>query len=191
MIVTVCNGKGGAGKTTVAVLTAVALSRSGHSVAVKDVDKQGTATRWLERIGERELLGGSESAEFCIVDTPPDLDSPALHAALESSALALLVSSPSPADLWTSQRTAQVIRQSLPAGQPARIVFNQLQPRTILSRNCESLAHHIGLATVRNGLRRRQCYQHAALLGWRALSRDAKTEIQRMVDDIKGLLTKP
>ena len=43
MIITLANGKGGSGKTTLAVLLAHALAESGKAVSVLDLDPQGTA----------------------------------------------------------------------------------------------------------------------------------------------------
>ena len=50
--VTICNGKGGAGKTTLAVLLVLALRQSGRTASLLDRDPQGTARRWLETLGE-------------------------------------------------------------------------------------------------------------------------------------------
>ena len=47
MMITLCNGKGGTGKTTMTVLLAHALAEAGKKVAVHDLDPQGTATEWL------------------------------------------------------------------------------------------------------------------------------------------------
>src|SRR5262245_63699398 len=55
-IITVAQQKGGTGKTTVAAHLAVALLRRGKSVAILDVDPQGSLGQWFEareqRLGE-------------------------------------------------------------------------------------------------------------------------------------------
>jgi chromosome partitioning protein len=49
IIITLAQQKGGAGKTTVAAHLAVAYALAGSSVAVLDVDPQGSLGEWFER----------------------------------------------------------------------------------------------------------------------------------------------
>ena len=69
MIISFINGKGGAGKTTTAILVAMALREAGHAAAVRDLDPQQTATRWLA--DNPELL--DPAAPIQLLDTPPRL----------------------------------------------------------------------------------------------------------------------
>jgi len=187
VILTVCNGKGGAGKTTLSVLLATAFAQAGHKTALLDCDPQGTATRWLGETGEVPLAQPGETWPMLIVDTPPQLAAAGLHQALARSDAALLVSSPSPADLWTSQDTVAVIRQHLPAGRPARILFNQVQSRTVLARDLAALAGHIGLPALNARIGRRQSFQHAAVLGWKALDKESREELLQTALEIAAL----
>ena len=187
MILTVCNGKGGAGKTTLSVLLATAFAKAGHKAALLDCDPQGTATRWLGETGEVPLAKAGEDWPMLIVDTPPQLAAPTLHQALARSDAALLVSSPSPADLWTSQDTVAVVRQHLPEGKPARILFNQVQSRTVLAKDLAALAGHIGLPPLTAKLGRRQSFQHAAVLGWKALDKESREELLQAALEIAAL----
>jgi len=45
----VINGKGGCGKTTIAINLAVAYANAGHTVALMDNDPQGSSTYWAEQ----------------------------------------------------------------------------------------------------------------------------------------------
>src|SRR5947209_5795569 len=105
--ITICNGKGGSGKTTAAILLGLALTEVGQKARVVDADPQSTPTRWIAD-GGRPLNGEDDSATV-LVDTPPRLDDPNLRTAIRDSDTVLVISSPSPADLFTSQDTAKLI----------------------------------------------------------------------------------
>jgi len=177
MIITLCNAKGGAGKSTLAVLLALALAEAGKRVAVRDLDPQRTATHWLRESDSRKvaLYDGGANYDAVFIDTPPRLE--ALPAALAPCSVAVIVCSPSPADLWTTRDTAAQIRQHLPKGARLRLLFNGVQANTILARDLPALADRIGVEALKATISRRQCYQHAALMGWTALDAAAREEI--------------
>jgi chromosome partitioning protein len=177
MKILLCNGKGGTGKTTLSVLLAHALAEAGKTVAVLDRDPQGTATKWLREIegGKVKIHDRAESYDAVFVDTPPRLDT--LTAELRDTTVAVLVASPSPADLWTTRDTAAAIAPLLPKGARLRLLFNGVGANTVLSRELPDLAKRIGVKALRSTISRRQVYQHAAILGWPALDHDAKEEL--------------
>ncbi|MBM3853781.1 MAG: ParA family protein [Verrucomicrobia bacterium] len=185
MVVTFCNGKGGAGKTTVALLLGCALADAGRRVGLIDRDPQRTATRWIEstKPAAFETAVDGSQYEAVIIDTPPRVESPLVHESLRQADKVILVSSPSPADLWSSQDTVQVIQQHHPK-QKAAILFNQVQRQTVLARDLDVLAGRIGLPGLRNHVARRQVYQHALLLGWKALDAPAREEILQVALEI-------
>jgi chromosome partitioning protein len=177
MNIVLCNGKGGTGKTTMAVLLATALAEAGQRVAVLDLDPQATATNWLgERDGGKvEKWKGETVYDVVLVDTAPRLDT--LAPALARCSMAVLVASPSPADLWTTRDTVAAIRPHLPTGARLRLLFNGVLTNTVLSRELPDLANRIGVKALRSTISRRQVYQHAALLGWKALDQAAREEL--------------
>ena len=177
MNILLCNGKGGTGKTTLSVLLAHALAEAGRRVAVHDLDPQGTARAWLAECEGMKVSQYEHGAAYdaVFVDTPPRLD--LLPRALASCSVAVLVCSPSPADLWATRDTAAALRPHLPEGARLRLLFNGVQSNTVLARELPDLAARIGVESLRTFITRRQCYQHAALLGWQALDAAAREEL--------------
>jgi chromosome partitioning protein len=57
--IVVLNPKGGSGKTTLAFNLAGYLASAGHKVALIDMDRQGSSTRWLQnRSSQRRPIHG-------------------------------------------------------------------------------------------------------------------------------------
>jgi len=177
MNILLCNGKGGTGKTTTTILLAHALAEAGKSAAVLDLDPQATATAWLRECESTKVVeyDKTNSYDAVFIDTPPRLDK--LKPALDLCDVALLVASPSPADLWTTRDTVTAIKPHLPKKARVRILFNGVQHNTVLARNLPDLAKRIGVKALTSTISRRQCYQHAALLGWEALDQAAQVEL--------------
>jgi len=176
MKILLCNGKGGTGKTTLCVLLASALADAGKRVAVLDRDPQGTARKWIAECGGGVAIH-ERGAEYdaVLIDTPPRLDT--LAPAVLLCSVAVIVSSPSPADLWTTQATAEAVRGYLPDRGQIRLLFNGVSANTILARDLTGMADRVGVKALAATISRRQCYQHAALLGWAALDRAAREEV--------------
>lgn len=177
MNILLCNGKGGTGKTTLSVLLANALAEAGKSVAIHDRDPQGTATKWLIESESKKvgIYDKASSYDAVFVDTPPRLDT--LTAALNSASVAVIVASPSPADLWATRDTAAAIRPHLGHKTRLRLLFNAVSPNTLLGRELPEMAKRVGVPSLKTTISRRQCFQHAALFGWAALDRDAREEV--------------
>jgi len=184
MNILLCNGKGGTGKTTMTVLLAHALAEAGKRVAIQDRDPQGTASKWLKRIENKTVSLYDHAAQYDAVftDTPPHLTS--LTPTIATCSVAVLVCSPSPADIWTTLDTAEAIRPHLPAKSRLRILFNGVLTNTVLARELPEIAKQIGVKPLSTIITRRQCYQHAALYGWTALDQAAREEMFRAVLEI-------
>ncbi len=187
MTITLCNGKGGSGKTTLSILLATALAEAGHNVAVRDCDPQATASRWIAENERLKLAVNGQHYDALIIDTPPRLDSAALRESLSKSDAVILVTSPSPADLWTSRDTVAFLETHFPRRGRARLLFNQVQAKTVLARELTETAARIGLPALKTVIHRRQVYQHSALLGWKALGAEAREEILSAALEIVAL----
>lgn len=186
MTITLCNGKGGSGKTTLTILLASALTEAGHAVAVLDTDPQKTATRWIAETNQLQLDRSGLARTVTFIDTPPRLESKEVSKAMHQANVIVVVSSPSPADLFTSRDTAELIRREKLQNR-ARLLFNQVQAGTVLARELDDLAERIGLPALKNRVHRRQAYQHAVLLGWKSLSADAREEVFKVALEITAL----
>lgn len=187
MIVTICNGKGGSGKTTLTILLASALAEAGHDVAVLDTDPQKTATRWIQEIGGLQLAQDGRQYSALLIDTAPRLDSKPVADAVRRADVVLVSTSPSPADLFTSRDTAEVLKKD-GAEARARLVFNQVQPGTILARELDEMAGRIGLLALKSKLARRQAYQHAVVMGWKSLPGEAREEVFKVALEVTAFV---
>jgi chromosome partitioning protein len=145
-VITVAQQKGGSGKTTVAAHLAVALARlNGATIALLDVDPQGSLGEWFEarerRLGERhtgmgfrtasgwgarrEAMGLARDYDFVVVDTPPKSDLEA-KPAIEAASLVVVPIQPTPVDVWSSEATLRIAdRESV----PPLVVINRVPPR--------------------------------------------------------------
>lgn len=189
---TICfaNGKGGSGKTTITLCIAMALAEAGKRVAIADRDPQGTAGFWVRQIATEKgpfIYDEKQSYDVILIDTPPRLDHPQVREAIVASDKVILVTSPSPTDLWTTKATADLVTQLRPTGGRVALLFNQVQLGTMLGRQIDSLAQKVGLPSIFFFVKRRQCYQHAALMGWGALIQQAKEEIEQITLQIVNL----
>ena len=145
--IAVCNAKGGAGKTTLALHLAVASVQQGRNVAVVDLDPQLTAVNWSQRRSSRDPVVavlacavsqvGAElervaglGADVVLIDTPPrawvGADNAALAAA-KLSDLVLLPCRPSILDLEATVTTMQRLQAVTAA--PVVVVLNQVPAR--------------------------------------------------------------
>lgn len=186
MTITLCNGKGGSGKTTLTILLAAALTEAGHEVAVLDTDPQKTATRWIEETSGLTLAVEGKEYGALVIDTPPRLESEGVAAAIRRADAVIVVTSPSPADLFTSRDTGELVK-TLGAEKRTRLLFNQVQHGTILARELDELASRIGLKALKNRIQRRQAYQHAVIMGWKSLPGEAREEVFKVALEITGL----
>ena len=182
MVILFASGKGGSGKTTAAILTALALRAGGVRAGVRDLDPQRTASRWLE--DDPELLDW-RAATVRLVDTAPRLDAPELARAARDSDRIAIVSRPSPADLFAGQDTAELLKR-LGELNKARLLFTNVRPGTVLSRDLDSIADQLGVERLWMQFQMRESYQHAVLAGWAGLSAEARREATDVAQALTG-----
>lgn len=138
-VITFAQQKGGSGKTTLLTCLAHAFSEAGKSVAVADLDPQGSLAAWL-KLGQMKDLALIETASYrvagdlrsaksahdiVLVDCPGSA-SPLLEAAIRESDLVLIPCQTSPMDIWA---TGAIIDMAQDEKTPVRVVLNRVAPR--------------------------------------------------------------
>lgn len=190
MTIAFVNGKGGSGKTTVTVCVAYALREAGRRVSIADRDPQGTALEWLAHGATEQgpfAHDPTQTYDVTLIDTPPRLDSPEVRETIAAADKTILVTSPSPTDLWTTKKTVDLVKAVRGGDTKLAVVFNQVSPGTILGRELDERAREMGVTPLFNNIRRRECYKHAALFGWKVLTERAQEEITFVTFDVVNL----
>jgi chromosome partitioning protein len=113
MVITLLAKKGGVGKSTVCLLLHEAFKKAGKSVAIQDLDAQGTSTKALSLIDGQRVKPNGEY-DIYLYDTPPSLEHQATAAAVRSADIAIVVTSPSPADIWEAAEAVQFVKAKNP-----------------------------------------------------------------------------
>ena len=115
MKLTLLAKKGGVGKSTVSLLLYEAFRQAGKTVMIQDWDSQGTSSKSLELIGSGE---GPRPAkpDIVIYDTPPSLEHTATATAVRNADIALVITSPAPADIWEAEEGGEVRAGAKPEG---------------------------------------------------------------------------
>jgi chromosome partitioning protein len=212
-VITICNQKGGPGKTTLAVQLTGTLARRGYKVLLVDADPQGSATRWAASAEEdpfpapvvglsaantkvhREVQKLMDDYEVILIDCPPAVDSPIPQSALLISDLALVPLVPSPLDMWASVGIRQVIENARHVNETleARLILNQHQPNTTLAKEALQALPEFGIELMKTSLGDRQVYRQSPIFGQSVHyfgndARDAIREVEALADEVLALL---
>ena len=169
--------KGGVGKSTLAILLHQAFTNAGKTVLIRDWDAQGTSTKALSQLGPPTAHNGP--ADVVIYDTPPNLEHTATATAVRSADTILVVTSPSPADIWEADDAIQ-FAQNRNTTASVRLVFNKVRKTTILGRLVEESAKAMTIPALPVTISARECYQPALAQGWRALDSAAREEVLQL-----------
>jgi len=136
--------KGGSGKSTLARELAVAFSQMGETVALADLDPQGTTRGWYDRRrDETPVVIGADAIDraaeagvtVLIVDTPPGhiqapkpSETPLLARLISSADVVLVPVRPSPDDLLGAAPLAKTLAKLRP--KTWAFVLTQVPPRS-------------------------------------------------------------
>ncbi|CAM4413923.1 ParA family partition ATPase [Palleronia rufa] len=203
-VITVAQQKGGAGKTTLAVNLAVALSRAGHAVAVLDTDPQGSLGHWFitrEEAGDPGMEFGTASAwgagyeckklrkahDFVIVDTPPKVDSD-LRPALRETSLVVVPVATSQVDLWALDSILELAER---VDVPSLVVLNRFKAGTRVSDDVERALQERGVRRAATVLGNRVIYAESLGQGKGVLEKGKGSwtaEMDALTDEILAVL---
>ena len=175
MTITLLAKKGGVGKSTVCLLLHEAFKKAGKTVAIQDWDAQGTSNKALAFMNGQRAEPDA-SYDILLIDTPPNLEHAATAAAVRSADIAIVVTSPAPADLWEAEEAVQFVKKKAPKAS-VRVLFNKVRKNTILGRLSDESSKHVSAPVIPVKLSARECYQHAIGQGWAALDAAAREEL--------------
>lgn len=213
-IIAVVNQKGGAGKTTVSMQLAGTLGRRGYKTLMVDADPQGTSSRWAASADDNKpfpatVIGLSAAQgklhrevkkliadyDYIVIDGPPAADSPIAQSALMIANLALVPVIPSPLDIWASVGIRKAIEDAadLNEGLMSRLVVNQCQPNTSLTKDILDLLPEFGIAVANSQFHQRTVYRQSAVFGQTVQDFGAKAlpaiiEVEMLCDEVLDLL---
>src|SRR5208283_3604007 len=114
-----------------------------------------------------------------LYDTPPNLEHLATSAAVRSADLAIVVTTPAPADVWEAAEAVEFVRAKNPDA-AVRVLFNKVKRNTLLGRLIEESGKNVGAPVIPVHLSARECYQHAVGQGWSALDASAREEVLQL-----------
>ena len=178
MKITLLAKKGGVGKSTVSILLYEAFRQAGKSVSIHDWDAQGTSSKSLEQIHGKTHK--TDNASIVIYDTPPSLEHTATATAVRSADIVLVVTSPSPADIWEADDAVLFAKAKNPKAS-VRVIFNKVRRATVLGRFVDESAKQVSVPVLHVTLSARECYQHAVAQGWSALDGAARQEVLQLI----------
>jgi MinD-like ATPase involved in chromosome partitioning or flagellar assembly len=178
--ITILAKKGGVGKSNVSILLYEAFRQAGKTVAINDWDAQGTSTKALALIDPQDRDGKRPSPDIVIWDTPPSLDHTATATAVRHAHVALVISSPYPADTWEAEEAVEFVRNRNPKA-TVRVVINKFRKATLLGRLVDETVKESKATALPVMLGFRECYAHAVGQGWKALDRAAREEFLQFV----------
>jgi chromosome partitioning protein len=205
MIIAITNGKGGVGKSTIAVHLAAWLHQQGHNVILADCDSQQSSSEWIrEAVPEitavrfdkpsmilNELQELAKDADFVIADGPGSQAETTLALLLRSD-FAIVPCKASMLEVRALAKATESLRhaKSLRHGSPKAItVLSMVGKNYRLTNDMKETAAALKLPLASTTMTLRQVYADAPGQGkvvWQlgSRAREAADEITRLFHEI-------
>ncbi len=210
MIISILNGKGGVGKTTLALHIATALAQNGSRVLLVDADPQGSGLDWSATretsplfavIGlprpnlHRELAKLTADYAYIVVDGPPR-DSGVTRSAILASDLVLIPVQPSPYDVWAAKEIVDLLvdvgvyKANIKSG----FVISRKIVNTVIGRDVAEALSEYQLPVLRTHICQRVSFAESAASGETVLETEpqskASQEIEALVKEMVDFIEK-
>lgn len=185
-IVTFVNRKGGCGKTTLVCLLALYWGEKKKTVAIRDLDPQGTSAAFVENIEHPRISLYEEDADcdFILVDTLGGIRERDLRALVDLSDLVLIPFGLSPTDMRATGQTGRLIDE-FGESPKSRLIFNKVKTVTTVFRDRKNYADLMGIKALKSYLVDRVAYKHALVDGWSSVNRTAKDELAKLAKEVE------
>lgn len=175
--VLIANPKGGSGKTTLATNLAGYFAKRGRHVVLSDMDRQRSATSWLERrpdhlplIHAHDGRGkrlDSLSADWTIIDSPAGLHGDRLSEAVKLADWVIVPIQPSAFDISATEVFLEILREEKAVRKERTFVATVGMRVNTRTRSAATLAAYLEQTgfPVQTNLRNAQIYVQSAEQG--------------------------
>ena len=199
-VITICQQKGGTGKTTLAVHLALAFAKLHNlKIAIIDTDPQGSLGKWFvvrteKKVSNENLtfktasLWGAQyesktlkkDHDIVIIDTPPKIESDA-RPSIEAADLVLIPMTPSHVDFWATEAIIDIAKK---AEKKIFIQINRANERSKLVKKTYEYINSINVKSTNTLIGHRQIYASSMGEGKTAIEKQKKSNA---VEEIKKL----
>ncbi|MBC8304668.1 MAG: ParA family protein [Pelagibacterales bacterium] len=199
-VITICQQKGGTGKTTLAVHLALAFAKLHNlKIAIIDTDPQGSLGKWFVVRSEKKVsnenltfktasLWGAQyesktlkkDHDIVIIDTPPKIESDA-RPSIEAADLVLIPMTPSHVDFWATEAIIDIAKK---AEKKIFIQINRANERSKLVKKTHEYINTINVKSTNTLIGHRQIYASSMGEGKTAIEKQKKSNA---VEEIKKL----